>query len=191
MPHRAAAGDQRAGFEARLAAVRGEAAVAKLLPALFQGGEPRQRRRSAAVFCDLRGQGELEINDARENPAEGGRFGRQRGRRDGKEEKAGQQIKRIAAVLRSAGEASPGRQAGSRGFPYRVSSVSRWASSLNWRGVSLILQVETRYDFQLEGESLIWFRHKAGSAQESVPSFDNAIIFRCWPGSLLDQAVIR
>jgi hypothetical protein len=57
-------------------------------------------------------------------------------------------------------------------------------ADLRQRGVSIILRTELRYDFQLEGESDIWFRNRSGSASESVPAFDNALTFRCWPGSV-------
>lgn len=53
---------------------------------------------------------------------------------------------------------------------------------LRRRGVSIILRTALRYDFQLEGESDIWFRDRGGSASESVPGFDNALKFRCSPG---------
>jgi hypothetical protein len=55
-------------------------------------------------------------------------------------------------------------------------------ADLRRRGISMIFRVELRYDFQLEGESDIWFRHNPGSASESVPAFDNALTVRCWPG---------
>jgi len=57
-------------------------------------------------------------------------------------------------------------------------------ADLRQRGVSIILRTELRYDFQLEGESDIWFRNRSGSASESVAAFDNALRFRCWPGSV-------
>ncbi|MFI8211665.1 hypothetical protein [Streptomyces werraensis] len=53
---------------------------------------------------------------------------------------------------------------------------------LRQRGVSIILRATLRYDFQLEGESDLWFRSRGGSASESVPAFDNALNFRCTPG---------
>ena len=57
--------------------------------------------------------------------------------------------------------------------------------SLRQRGVSIILRTELRYDFQLEGGSDIWFRHRPGSAAESVPAFDNPLTYRCWPGTVV------
>ncbi|WP_406301074.1 hypothetical protein OHA61_39640 [Streptomyces sp. NBC_00885] len=45
-------------------------------------------------------------------------------------------------------------------------------------GHSIFLRIALRYDFQLEGESDIWFRNRPGSASESVPAFDNALTFR-------------
>ncbi|MFD7403577.1 hypothetical protein ACFV7R_13100 [Streptomyces sp. NPDC059866] len=53
---------------------------------------------------------------------------------------------------------------------------------LRQRGVSIILRTALRYDFQLEGESDLWFRSRGGPASESVPAFDNALNFRCSPG---------
>ncbi|MFI8281106.1 hypothetical protein ACIGBH_40850 [Streptomyces sp. NPDC085929] len=53
---------------------------------------------------------------------------------------------------------------------------------LRQRGVSIILHTALRYDFQLTGESDIWFRNRSGSDSESVPAFDNALTFRCSPG---------
>ena len=58
-------------------------------------------------------------------------------------------------------------------------------ADLRARGVSMIFRAELRFDFQLEGESDIWFRNRTGSQSESVPSFDNAVTFRCWPGSIV------
>lgn len=58
---------------------------------------------------------------------------------------------------------------------------------LRARGTSLILRTELRYDFQLEGGADIWFRHRNGSAAESVPAFDNAVTFRCWPGTVIPR----
>ncbi|MER5974214.1 hypothetical protein ABT112_31670 [Streptomyces sp. NPDC002055] len=55
-------------------------------------------------------------------------------------------------------------------------------ADLRRRGVSIIARTALRYDFQLEGESDIWFRRRSGSASESVPAFDNALSFRCDPG---------
>ena len=55
-------------------------------------------------------------------------------------------------------------------------------ADLRQRGISIILRTDFRYDFQLEGESDIWFRNRPGSASESVPAFDNALVYRCWPG---------
>jgi hypothetical protein len=57
-------------------------------------------------------------------------------------------------------------------------------ADLRRRGISMIFRAELRYDFQLEGESDIWFRNRPGSASESVPAFDNAVDFRCWPGTV-------
>ncbi|MFF5538492.1 hypothetical protein ACFY71_39600 [Streptomyces cinerochromogenes] len=57
-------------------------------------------------------------------------------------------------------------------------------SDLRQRGVSIILRTALRYDFQLEGESDIWFRSRGGTASESVPAFDNALNFRCTPGAV-------
>ncbi|MCC0100581.1 hypothetical protein K7B10_38620 [Streptomyces flavotricini] len=53
---------------------------------------------------------------------------------------------------------------------------------LRQRGVSILLRAALRYDFQLEGESDIWFRNRGGSASESAPAFDNASTFNCLPG---------
>ncbi|MFF9769108.1 hypothetical protein ACIGXF_33915 [Streptomyces sp. NPDC053086] len=53
---------------------------------------------------------------------------------------------------------------------------------LRERGVSIILRAAIRYDFQLEGESDLWFRYRSGSASESVPAVDNALTFSCRPG---------
>jgi hypothetical protein len=49
------------------------------------------------------------------------------------------------------------------------------------RRVSMILQVLWRFDYQLEGESDLWFRHVSGSAQDSVASFGNALTLQCQP----------
>jgi hypothetical protein len=57
-------------------------------------------------------------------------------------------------------------------------------ADLRQRGISIILRTELRYDFQLEGESDIWFRNRPGSESESVAAFDNALTFRCAPGSV-------
>ncbi|MFE2610723.1 hypothetical protein [Streptomyces mirabilis] len=46
----------------------------------------------------------------------------------------------------------------------------------------IILQIALRYDFQLEGESDIWFRNRSGSDSESLAAFDNALTFSCLPG---------
>jgi hypothetical protein len=56
---------------------------------------------------------------------------------------------------------------------------------LRARGVSIMLEVQLRYDYQLEGESDLWIRHRPGSNAESVPAFDNAVTFRVAPGSVL------
>ncbi|CAN7665368.1 hypothetical protein LJR225_005325 [Phenylobacterium sp. LjRoot225] len=58
-------------------------------------------------------------------------------------------------------------------------------ADLRARGVSIILEAELRFDYQLEGESDLWLRFRRGSDAESVASFDNAVIFRASPGSVL------
>ncbi|WP_432147108.1 hypothetical protein [Streptomyces sp. bgisy084] len=69
--------------------------------------------------------------------------------------------------------------------------VGGWAPTLRFtanmgdlrqRGVSIILQMALRYDFQLEGESDIWFRNRDGSDSESPAAFDNALTYNCSPG---------
>ncbi|WP_394553202.1 hypothetical protein ACDF64_02395 [Agromyces sp. MMS24-JH15] len=57
-------------------------------------------------------------------------------------------------------------------------------ADLRRRGVSMILTTLVRFDFQLEGGGDIWLRHRPGSQSESVAAFDNAMIYRCWPGYL-------
>ena len=58
-------------------------------------------------------------------------------------------------------------------------------TDLRTRGVSIILKAELRYDYQLEGESDLWLRHRPGSDAESVAAFDNAVTFQVFPGSVL------
>jgi hypothetical protein len=58
-------------------------------------------------------------------------------------------------------------------------------ADLRARGVAIILELELRYDYQLEGESDLWLRNRPGSDAESVASFDNAVTFRVFPGSVL------
>ncbi|MFO1149505.1 MAG: hypothetical protein U1E62_14105 [Alsobacter sp.] len=57
-------------------------------------------------------------------------------------------------------------------------------ADLRRRGVSMIVTADLRYDFQLEGESDIWFRNRPGSQQQSPPGFDNALGVRVNPGIL-------
>ncbi|PZQ95879.1 MAG: hypothetical protein DI533_17725 [Cereibacter sphaeroides] len=56
---------------------------------------------------------------------------------------------------------------------------------LRSRGISIILEMSIRYDFQLEGESDLWLRNRPGSASESVPAFDNAILVNPFPGAVI------
>lgn len=55
-------------------------------------------------------------------------------------------------------------------------------------GTSILVQIETRYDLQLEGDADIWFRRIGGSAQESVPSMQNAVLFQSQPMCLRARA---
>jgi hypothetical protein len=57
-------------------------------------------------------------------------------------------------------------------------------SALASSGTSILVDIETRYDIQLEGESDIWFRRTGGTAAESVPSMENAVLFKSRPMSL-------
>ena len=58
-------------------------------------------------------------------------------------------------------------------------------TDLRARGVSIVLEAAFRYDYQLEGESDLWLRNRPGSDAESVAGFDNAVVFRMFPGSVL------
>jgi hypothetical protein len=58
-------------------------------------------------------------------------------------------------------------------------------TDLRARGVSIVLEAAFRYDYQLEGESDLWLRNRPGSNAESVAGFDNAVLFRVFPGSVL------
>ncbi|QEO14994.1 hypothetical protein FLP10_11635 [Agromyces intestinalis] len=58
-------------------------------------------------------------------------------------------------------------------------------ADLRRRGVSMILTTLLRFDFQLEGGADLWWRHRPGSQNESVAAFDNALEYRCWPGSVV------
>jgi hypothetical protein len=59
-------------------------------------------------------------------------------------------------------------------------SLAKLAAS----GTSLLLQVEVRFNVQLEGDADIWFRGFSGNAQQSVPSLQNSNRFRILPMSL-------
>jgi hypothetical protein len=48
-------------------------------------------------------------------------------------------------------------------------------------GTSILVQIETRFDIQLEGDADIWFRRFGGNAAESVPSSQNAVLLRSDP----------
>lgn len=48
-------------------------------------------------------------------------------------------------------------------------------------GTSILVQIETRYEIELEGDADIWFRHIGGSAQQSVPSVENAVLCQSQP----------
>jgi hypothetical protein len=47
--------------------------------------------------------------------------------------------------------------------------------------MSILVQVEMRYDIALEGNADIWFRNTGGTAQQSVPSMQNAVLCRSRP----------
>ena len=66
-----------------------------------------------------------------------------------------------------------------------VLSFAANLADLRARGVSIILEAEWRYDYQLEGESDLWLRNRTGSDAESPASFDNAATLRVFPGSVL------
>lgn len=55
-------------------------------------------------------------------------------------------------------------------------------AALRARGVSIIFEMELRFDYQLEGESDLWLRHRAGSNTESIAGIDNAVTFSVFPG---------
>ena len=45
----------------------------------------------------------------------------------------------------------------------------------------LTLDVEIRFDVELEGEADIWLRERGGPANQSIPAFDNAVRWRSAP----------
>ena len=51
-------------------------------------------------------------------------------------------------------------------------------SALKASGTSILVDIETRYEFQLEGESDLWFRYTGGSAADSGPSVNNAVLLK-------------
>jgi hypothetical protein len=67
---------------------------------------------------------------------------------------------------------------------FRSAGVLRFDANLDAlaaSGTSILVQILTRFDIQLEGDADIWFRRFGGSAAESVPSMQNAVLLRSNP----------
>jgi hypothetical protein len=67
---------------------------------------------------------------------------------------------------------------------FRSAELLRFDANLDAlaaNGTSILVQIETRFDIQLEGDADIWFRRFGGSAAESVPSIQNAVLLRSDP----------
>jgi hypothetical protein len=64
---------------------------------------------------------------------------------------------------------------------FDVSTLGTSLATLAASGLSLLLQIEARYNIQLEGDADIWFR---AVTQDPVPSLKNAVRLRTAPMSL-------